>query len=63
MDAVQSAVILSAIAAVLQTPTTYAPQQIVANAVVANSDLLDFGALALPAAFSWWPARSGWLRS
>ena len=52
MDAVQSAVILSAIAAVLQTPTTYAPQQTVANAVVPDSDLLDFGALALPAPHS-----------
>ena len=52
MDAVQSAVILSAIAAVLQTPTTYAPQQTVTNAVAANSELLDFGALALPAPHS-----------
>ena len=52
MDAVQSAVILSAIAAVLQTPTTYAPEQTVTNAVAANSELLDFGALALLAPHS-----------
>ena len=52
MDAVQSAVILSAIAAVLQTQPTNAPQQTVTNAVAANSELLDFGALAPPAPHS-----------
>ena len=52
MDAVQSAVILSAIAAVLQAPTTYASEQSVTNATAAASDLLDFGALSLTASHS-----------
>ena len=44
MDAVQSAVILSAVASVLQTPSLFATTQGVTDAVAATSDLLDFAA-------------------
>ena len=64
MDAVQSAVILSAIAAVLQTPDHLCPP---ANrGQCCRSELRPFGLRNVSpssTAFSWWPARSSWLRS
>ena len=44
MDAVQSAVILSAVASVLQTPSLFASTQELTDAVAPTSDLLDLAA-------------------
>jgi hypothetical protein len=52
MDAMQTAVILSAVAAALQGPTSFQAEHAVPDPVTSTSDLLDFAALSPPAAHS-----------